>query len=293
MILFFSTLFIFSFQNCYFRSDVDELLSFPQENFAVYFPEVISEFPHRGEGVTQGLIFNGDTLYESTGIYGHSSIRTMDASGQNYQELFKLPASIYGEGIAIHNNCLYVLSWRENTCFVYDLFRPPPLHNSPLIKEIMYYTGEGWGICKDKNSFWMSSGDFHLIRRSLDDFSILEKRKITLNQIPLGNLNELEYVNGVILANVWQSNFVVIYDPQKDQTVGIIELGKLIQIERSVKNSIILTEPEAVLNGIAYHKKSESLYVTGKFWSKIFQIKLKRNNKSKFRVPQLRPLEKH
>jgi glutamine cyclotransferase len=223
--------------------------------------KIIRELNHDTQAYTQGLIYHNGYLYESTGQYRKSSLRKIDP--KTGKILFKTPLAdnYFAEGIAIFNNKLYQLTWRSSTGFIYDLMT---LRQTGTFS----YYGEGWGITSDGKNLIMSDGTNAL--RFLDPKTLEIVKTVFVvdkNSYPLNYLNELEYINGEIWANVYMKNFVVRINPDDGKVTSVVDLSFLLK-------KIELTPDTDVLNGIAYDKKHDEYYFTGKNWNKIFVIKM-------------------
>ncbi|AHE52534.1 glutaminyl-peptide cyclotransferase [Sphingomonas sanxanigenens] len=217
-------------------------------------------FPHDADAFTQGLIYRDGNLIESTGLVGQSTIRRVRiADGQVLQRI-DIPAGLFGEGITDWKNELVSITWQNGKGFRWDA-------TSLRRKGEFAYPGEGWGITQDGRQLILSDGTPAL--RFLDPATMRETRRIsvTVQGRPVRNLNELEYVDGAILANVWHSDYVLRIDPATGAVQAVIDLSGL-------REQAGAGGPEAVLNGIAYDKAGKRLFVTGKNWPKLFQIKL-------------------
>lgn len=221
---------------------------------------VVNVYPHDPEAYTQGLVYHGGFFYEGTGLQGHSTIRKVRLQTGKVQKSHNLAAKYFGEGITICQNKLIQLTWRSNTGFIYDLqtFR--------LLGTFSYQT-EGWGITCDSKHLIMSDGTAAL--RFLDPrtYKIMKQIEVRDRGNILLNINELEYIKGEIYANVWGTGYIVRISPQTGQVLGWIDLRVLYSL---VGNSRKID----VLNGIAYDAKGDRLFVTGKYWPNIFEIRL-------------------
>lgn len=223
--------------------------------------QVVRVFPHDAGAFTQGLVYVDGHLYESTGLNGRSSLRMVDLQTGRVLQRFDLPAQYFGEGLSNWSNDLAQLTWKSGTAFVYDRF-------SFALRRTVHYPWEGWGLTQDGKHLILSDGSS--VIRFLDPQSFREVRRISVRDAlgrPLLNLNELEYVRGEIYVNVWQTDWIVRISPRNGRVLGWIDLSGL--MDRSQ-----LSHPDAVLNGIAYDAKWDRLFVTGKLWPKLFEIKL-------------------
>jgi len=229
-----------------------------------YTFEIVNSYPHDKEAFTQGLVFKDGFLYESTGRYGRSSVRKLDLKTGNILQVQKLSDAFFGEGITIYGDKLIQLTWRQKTGFVYDV-------NSFEILRTFNYKNEGWGITGDSESLIISDGSSRL--RFLNPQTFEEHRSLTvLDDVgPVPGLNELEYFNGRIYANVYPSNLIAQINPDTGRVTAWIDLTGL------------LTPGEIrggadILNGIAYDKENNRIFVTGKLWPRLFEIKLIKQN---------------
>jgi glutaminyl-peptide cyclotransferase len=226
--------------------------------------EIVRVYPHDPKAFTQGLQYVDGALYEGTGQIGQSSIRKVELATGKVLQHRDVPAPHFGEGITVWKNDLIELTWQTHVAFVYDraTFQP---------KKQFAYAGEGWGLTQDATGLIMSDGSDEL--RILDPATFAEKRriKVTAAGAPLRNLNELEYVKGEIFANVWQTDYVARVAPDSGKVSAYIDLrGLLTPAERRNTD---------VLNGIAYDAEHDRLFVTGKWWPKLFEIKLVKNGR--------------
>lgn len=233
---------------------------------AIYDYEIVKTYPHDPKAFTQGLEFKDGVLYEGTGGKDgdefFSSLRKVDYTTGKVLQKHDLSRDYFGEGITILGDKIYQLTWREMTAFEYDLkdFR--------LLRELRY-SGQGWGLTNDGTNLIMSDGTHVLRVVSPQDFKTL--RTIVVNDEkgkPVMELNELEYVKGEIWANIWQSGWIVRIDPATGNVVGRIDLNKLADEEQDKNRNA------DVLNGIAYDATGDRLFVTGKLWRSLFEIKV-------------------
>jgi len=223
--------------------------------------QVVRVFPHDAGAFTQGLVYVDGHLYESTGRNGRSSLRMDDLQTGQVLQHHELPVEYFGEGLTNWGDTLVQLTWKSGMAFVYDRF-------SFALRHTLHYHWEGWGLTQDGRNFILSDGSSVL--HFLDPHTFREVRRISVvddHGQPLVNLNELEYVRGQIYANVWQTDWIVRISPRTGKVLGWIDLSGL-------RDKGQLTDPDAVLNGIAYDPKSDRLFVTGKLWPKLFEIKL-------------------
>jgi glutaminyl-peptide cyclotransferase len=221
---------------------------------------VVRIFPHDTSAYTQGLAYRDGFLYEGTGRNGHSSLRKVRLETGEVLQHVDLGPEYFGEGITILQNKVFQLTWTSATGFVYDV------NDFHLLRKFSY-SGEGWGLATDGRELFLSDGTAQI--RVLDPETFREKRRLKVHDRsrPIDQLNELEFVDGQIFANVWHTNRIARISPQTGDVVGWIDLTGLL-------SSVYRLEPEAVLNGIAYDSTRKRLFVTGKLWPSVFEISL-------------------
>jgi glutaminyl-peptide cyclotransferase len=222
--------------------------------------KVIHAYPHDQRAFTQGLIYLDGHLYESTGLRGQSSLRMEDLDTGTTLQHADVPAQYFGEGLTNWGSTLIQLTWQSHVAFVYDRF-------SFRLLRTFQYSGEGWGLTQDGKNLILSDGTATL--RFLDPVTFREVRRITVESKgePVAKLNELEFIHGEIYANIWYSDRIARISPRTGAVLGWIDLSGLLTPEER-------TNPDAVLNGIAYDAQHDRLFVTGKLWPKLFEIKL-------------------
>jgi len=224
--------------------------------------EIVAEYPHDIHAFTQGLEFSGDTLYESTGQYGKSSLRKTDFTTGKILHIHRFSPKIFAEGLTIRGDSVLVLTWQNGKGFVFD-------RNFKQLGSFPYKKSkEGWGLCHNEKYIFKSDGTEKIWR--LDPQTLAEKDFIPVYayQNKIKRINELEWVNGWIFTNIWQKNGIAVIDPKTGEVKYVMDLSELL---RKVKN-----HPELdVLNGIAWHRGRNTLFVTGKNWNKIFELRLK------------------
>ena len=228
----------------------------------LYSYNIINRFPHDIAAYTQGLEFFGDTLYESTGQRGKSTLRkTNYETGEVLREV-KLADFYFGEGLSILNDKIYQLTWQAQEGLIYDL------NTFELLNKFAYTDSkEGWGLCNDGEKFYKSDGTdkiWILNKDSLEEEYFIQP---TTNKTVLNQLNELEWIEGKIFANTYQKDGVVIIDPQTGAVDGVVDF-------RGLRGQVKQHSRLDVLNGIAYHKESGRLFVTGKNWDQLFEVEL-------------------
>ena len=223
--------------------------------------QVVNAYPHDTGAFTQGLIFVDGKLYEGTGQEGRSSLREVELQSGRVLKKVDVPVPFFAEGITLLNGKIYQLTWQHQIGFIY---------NAQTLQKTgeFNYTGEGWGITNDGHSLIISDGSNRLKFLDPDSFRVTKTIAVTDGGTRVNQLNELEYVNGEIYANIWHDQRIVTIDPQNGRVTGWIDLSGLLQPGA-------VTDEEAVLNGIAYDQASGRLFVTGKLWPQLFEIKLK------------------
>ncbi len=223
-------------------------------------PEVLATYPHDPEAFTQGLLLEDGHFYESTGIYGESSLReVVPETGEVLREV-ELSPDLFAEGLTLVADRLIQITWKAGVALVYnaDTFEQT---------DTFSYEGEGWGLCFDGDELVMSDGSATLTRRDPETFAPLGTAEVKLNGEPVAMLNELECVGDSVYANIWQT----------DTIVKIVEDGRVTQ-EIDASNLLTQSEraqldPNAVLNGIAYDPDTETFFLTGKLWPKLFAVR--------------------
>jgi len=221
---------------------------------------VVNVFPHDRGAFTQGLVFEDDIFYEGTGLYARSSLRKVNPETGEVTEMKHLAPNFFGEGITIWDDKIIQLTWKSQKGFVYDK------NSFELLQEFSYPT-EGWGITHDGERLIMSDGSANLYFWNPDTLEEIGRIEVRDKGVPVIRLNELEYINGEVYANIWQTNRIARINPSTGQVTGWIDLSGLLQPED-------LSEPVDVLNGIAYDAATDRLFVTGKLWNKVFEIEL-------------------
>jgi len=229
------------------------------ENLPVAGYQVVRVYPHDPNAFTQGLQFVDGMLYEGTGLNGRSSIRKVKLETGEVLQKRDVPAQHFGEGITVWKTDLIELTWQSQVALVYD-------RDTFQQRRTFNYSGEGWGLTHDGVSLIMSDGTDYL--RFLDPatFEVRRRVRVMVGDTPLRNLNELEYVKGEVLANIWTTDYIARIAPATGRVVGYIDLrGLLTTSERP---------SDGVLNGIAYDAQRDRLFVTGKLWPKLFEIRI-------------------
>ncbi|MGL4287667.1 MAG: glutaminyl-peptide cyclotransferase [Phreatobacter sp.] len=240
------------------------------DTIPVYSYEVVRAFPHDPNAFTQGLFYRDGYFYESTGLHGRSTIRKVEPETGRVVQMQRLPAQSFGEGIVDWGDRLIGLTWQEQRGFVWDL-------RSFALRQEFRYPGEGWGLTRNADAIVMSDGTSSI--RFLDPETLRERSRIsvTADGRPVDQLNELEWIDGEIFANIWQTDRIARINPDTGHVVGWIDLTGLLTSQGPVAG-----RPD-VLNGIA-HDGHGRLFVTGKLWPKLFEIRLVRRG-SPLRLP--------
>jgi glutamine cyclotransferase len=221
--------------------------------------QVVHVYPHDPQAFTQGLVFLDGVLYEGTGLNGQSTVRKVKLENGEVLQVTKVADEYFGEGIAVWRDRIFELTWRSGIGFIYD--------RASLAKVGTFaFQGEGWGLTHDGTRLIMSDGTPFL--RFLNPVTHRETGRVQVRdgQIPVEHLNELEFVKGEVLANVWQTDRVARIDPRTGRVTGWIDFAGLL--------SPADTARDAVLNGIAYDSSTDRLFVTGKLWPKLFEVKI-------------------
>jgi glutamine cyclotransferase len=221
--------------------------------------KVIAAYPHDPAAFTQGLAIEAGQLYEGTGQYGASTIRRVDLTSGRPEKQRALGPRYFGEGIAILNGLLYQLTWQNSVVVVYDL-------ETFEVERTVEYEGEGWGLTHDGAELIMSDGSATIRFRDPQTFAVTREIEVRHDGVPLSRLNELEYVEGEIWANIWYDDRIARISPADGKVLGFIDLTTL--YPQSARGS------EAVLNGIAYDAAAKRLFVTGKNWPQLYEIEV-------------------
>lgn len=221
---------------------------------------VVNVYPHDTSSYTQGLQWHEGHLYEGTGMKGESRLLKVKlADGKPVQQV-KLDANLFGEGITILNNKIYQLTWQEHKVLVYDLVTLKKVQEFP-------WAFEGWGITNNGKDLIISTGTNNLYFVDPSDFKIINTVSVSSNYGPEGSLNELEFVDGKIYANVWNRDDILVIEPKTGAVNAKINMANLLDNSKRSENT-------DVLNGIAYDPAKKSFYITGKRWPSLFEVKL-------------------
>ena len=224
-----------------------------------YSLEVVAEYPHDVESYTQGLFFQDGQLYESTGLRGKSTFRKVDLQTGKALERLDFDKKYFVEGSVMWKDNLYILTWDTKTAFIYDA-------NTLEYKSTWKYPREGWGITTDGRHLIASDGSANIYFMD-ENFAQQKKILVTIEGRPVRFLNELEYIDGKIWANVYTTNYIVIIDPATGVVEGMIDCEGLLSDED-------ITTRTDVLNGIAYDAATKRIFVTGKLWNKLFEVEI-------------------
>lgn len=222
---------------------------------------IVSAYPHDPIAFTQGLVIRDGKLYESTGLYGRSSVREVDLETGNVKRSLPLNGQIFGEGMTVLNGELFLVTWQNRIGYVFD-------PDTFALKRTFRYGGEGWGLTDNGKHLILSDGT--AILRFLDpqNGNVVSRLAVKDGQKPVANLNELEYIDGQIFANIWYSDRIARISPSTGEVLGWIDASPLFE-------KVDLADPkEDVLNGIAFDRDADKLYVTGKRWPQVFEISI-------------------
>ena len=222
-----------------------------------YTYSVVNVYPHDEAAFTQGLVFEDGFLYEGTGLWDQSTLRRVELETGNITQLYSLPDNLYGEGITIFEDRIIQLTWKSGKGFVYDR------SSFDLLQEFEYPT-QGWGITHNGSVLIMSDGTANLYFLDPETFQTTGQVEV-YDEEPVTSLNELEYINGRVYANIWKKDRIAIINPETGNVTSWIDLSGINDAEKTSEN---------VLNGIAYDQNGDRLFVTGKRWSKLFEIEL-------------------
>jgi len=225
-----------------------------------YTYRIINSYPHDPNAFTQGLLWDDGVFYESAGLYNQSSLRQVDLETGEVLQIQDVPPEYFAEGLVLWDDKLIQLTWQENTAFIYDK------DSFEKLGEFSYPT-EGWGITHDGRNLIMSDGTATLYFRDPETFAEIGRIEVRDENGPVVRLNELEYIDGEIWANVWQTSRIARIDPATGQVTGWIDLTGIL-------DNTTLTQQADVLNGIAYDAENGRLFITGKLWPAVFEIEL-------------------
>jgi len=228
------------------------------EEIPVYTHKIVNVYPHDPDAFTQGLVFEKGFLYEGTGLTGRSSLRKVALESGKVMKLRKLPVPFFGEGVTIYQNKVFQLTWRSGIGFIYHK------ESFELLGEFRY-DGEGWGLTHDGKRLIMSDGTSTLYLMEPKSFREIGRLEVRQKDQPVNGLNELEWVQHEIYANVWQTERIARIDPVTGRVTGWLDLTGIL-------SPLYRRDRVDVLNGIAYDPGERRLFVTGKLWPKVFEI---------------------
>ena len=222
--------------------------------------KIVARFPHSTESYTEGFFYLDGLFYEGTGLTGHSALMAIQPETGKVLQKVDLPEKYFGEGIVDWGPNVYEWTWQSHICFVYDRF------SLRMIKQFSY-PGEGWGMTRTAREIITSDGTATLRFRDPATFKETHHLVVTDDGKPIKQLNELEYIKGEIYANIWHSDRIARISPRNGRVIGWIDLSGLLPDSQKVNG-------ESVLNGIAYDEKHDRLFVTGKQWPTVFEIRI-------------------
>jgi len=231
----------------------------PSSSAPTYQVRIVNTYPHDPTAFTEGLVYDGGFLYESTGLYGSSTLRRVELSTGRVLKIVDLPAKYFGEGMAITGDRIYQLTWQEETGFVYGK------GNFTVLSTFIYAT-QGWGLTYDGSHLIMSDGSANLYFLDPKTFSRVSQVNVFDGSTPVEQLNELEYVDGLVYANVFTTARVAVINPSTGYVVEWLDLSNL--------PGPTHPDPNSVLNGIAYDPSTSRLFVTGKNWPSLYEIQV-------------------
>ncbi|HEY9178582.1 MAG TPA: glutaminyl-peptide cyclotransferase [Flavipsychrobacter sp.] len=228
---------------------------------------LLKQYPHRTDAYTQGLQYVDGYMYECTGHYGKSHIYKYELETGKILNEYKLDDKYFGEGLTVMGDKIFIITWREKTGLVFDRNTFKPTGTFPLA------TSEGWGLTNDSTHLIYSDGSSYLYFVDPSTFKQVKRIEVRDQYGPVGNINELEYINGYVYANQWETEFILKIDPASGNVLGQADLRNLRAQAGIPPRSYNEDQPE-VLNGIAYDKPNNRIFITGKNWPKILEIKL-------------------
>lgn len=219
---------------------------------------LLNQFPHDNSAFTQGFFYHNGYLYESTGKRGRSSLRKVETESGIVRTMIKNDKNIFSEGICYWNNKIFQLTWRSGKCYVYDAA-------SLARKAFFKYKGQGWGLTTDGQFIFQSNGSSMITLRDPYDFARIKKLRVIDGITNIHRLNELEYINGLIFSNIWKKDRIAAITPHNGKVKFWLDISSL--------RPLAGKKAEAA-NGIAWDAAHKRLFVTGKFWNKVFEIEL-------------------
>ncbi|MBC8317524.1 MAG: glutaminyl-peptide cyclotransferase [Desulfobulbaceae bacterium] len=229
------------------------------KSLPVYSYKIVATYPHNPESFTQGFAYDNGFLYEGTGLYGHSRLLCYSLNGDDVKSTY-LPSHLFGEGITVFGDRVVQLTWKAGIGIVWD-------KKSLQMKRLFSYRSDGWGLTHDDQWLIMSDGSSTLAFLNPTTFTFHHRITVTDNNGPVLLINELEYIKGEIWANIWKDDQIIRINPLTGKVLGRIDLSALTKASSPGGG-------EDVLNGIAYDRKNDRIFITGKRWDKLFQIKI-------------------
>lgn len=226
--------------------------------------EVVKALPHDSKAYTQGLVYQDGYMYEGTGQYGESTVRKIDIKGEKILSVLSIDGQYFGEGITIFKDKIYQITWRSRKGFVYDL-------KTFSLESSFEYNSEGWGITTAGDHLIMSDGSNKLYHIAPSTFNVIREMEVYDHNGAVEQLNELEYVDGLVWANVWLTDRIVAIDPETGVVKYELDMSGLLTAAERER----LDDEDDVLNGIAWNPEKGTFYLTGKRWPKMFEVKIK------------------
>ena len=230
-----------------------------------YTYDLIKVYSHDPKAYTQGLLYHDGFMYEGTGQYGESSIRKIDMKTGNILSVLSIDSQLFGEGITIFGDKIYQITWRSRKGFIYDL-------KTFSLESTFHYNSEGWGITTAGDHLIMSDGSNKLYHIAPSTFNIIKEVEVYDHNGKVEQLNELEYIDGLVWANVWLTDRIVAIDPESGVVKAELDMTGLLPPADKAKTD----DKDDVLNGIAWNPQKQTFYLTGKRWPKMFEIKVKK-----------------
>ncbi len=239
---------------------IKEIIQRANPPIPIFSYNVINTYPHDVTAFTQGLVFHQGALYESTGLRKQSGLRKIDLTTGSILNFRPLADKHFGEGLTVWDEKLIQLTWRAQKGFVYDK------ESFAKLREFSYQT-EGWGLTQDNTCLIMSDGSATLRFFNPENFNQIRQFEVRAGNLPVPALNELEFIQGEIYANIWNTDYIARISPKTGEVVGLIDLSRIL-------DKTDRTQQTSILNGIAYDAETDRLFVTGKRWPKLFEIEL-------------------
>lgn len=233
----------------------------PDKAPRTYTWKVLNTFPHDPKAYTQGLVYQDGILYEGTGQYGESTLRKTELETGKILSVLGIDHQLFGEGITIYKDKIYQITWRSRKGFIYDL-------NTFSLQSTFTYNTEGWGLTTVGDKLIMSDGSNKLYHIAPSTFNVIQEVEVYDHRGAVTHLNELEYIDGLVWANVWMTDRIVAIDPETGAVVGEMNMTNLLP----AKDKARLDDTDDVLNGIAYNPVKKTFYLTGKKWPKMFEV---------------------